>query len=247
VTERTSSAGAHPNGPLVAVRDVHKTYRRGSEDVHALRGVSFDIGRGEVIVLIGPSGSGKTTLLNVLCGWERPDQGEVSWAGRSDGPAPGAPAWADLAVVPQNLGLLDELSVRENVALPVRLGGAGSMEDVDDLLSALGLDHAAARAPWELSLGEQQRAALARALVLGPRLLLADEPTGHQDEGFGRLVLRIIRAATEVGTTCLIASHNQEALKIADRVLAMRDGIVRRSEISRQEPDDRQWSASPPR
>jgi putative ABC transport system ATP-binding protein len=193
---------------------------------------------GEVVVLIGPSGSGKTTLLNVLCGWEEPEQGEVLWEGQPVTRALDAVPWVRLSVIPQNLGLMEELSVRENVLLPIRLGGMGSDEDVDDLLRAFGLDHLANRSPWEISLGEQQRVALARALVLGPRLLLADEPTAHQDEGYARTVYRVLRAATELGTTCLIASHNREALRAADRVLAIRDGVVRRVEVPADVSDD---------
>jgi putative ABC transport system ATP-binding protein len=191
-----------------------------------------------VVVLIGPSGSGKTTLLNVLCGWERPEHGEVLWLGHPVTGKLGGVPWAQLSVVPQNLGLMEELSVRENVLAPVRLGARGSEEDVDDLLRAFGLDHLSDRSPWEISLGEQQRAAVARALVLGPTLLLADEPTAHQDEGYAKTVYRVLRAATSLGTTCLIASHNQEALRAADRVLAIRDGVVRRVEVPADVAED---------
>jgi putative ABC transport system ATP-binding protein len=229
--DRVRQDEGEPRTPVLDVRDVHKSYRRGSEEVHALRGVSLSLLPGEVVVLIGPSGSGKTTLLNVLCGWETAEQGEVLWQGQPATGSLDAIPWAQLAVVPQNLGLMEELSIRENVLLPVRLGGAGSEEDVDDLLRAFGLDHLAARAPWEISLGEQQRAALARALVLGPTLLLADEPTAHQDEEYAKKVYQVLQAATGLGTTCLIASHNREALRAADRVLAIRDGVVRRVEV----------------
>ena len=210
--------------PVVDVRDVHKSYRRGSEEVHALRGVSLSLFPGEVVVLIGPSGSGKTTLLNVLCGWEGPEQGEVLWNGTPATGSLDAVPWSELAVVPQNLGLMEELSVRENVLLPVRLGGAGSEEDVDDLLQAFGLDHLGTRAPWEISLGEQQRAALARALVLGPTLLLADEPTAHQDSGWTDAIFARFRELLRDGGACLIATHNPETWGYADRVLSMHDG-----------------------
>jgi putative ABC transport system ATP-binding protein len=109
---------------------------------------------------------------------------------------------------------------------------------VDDLLQAFGLDHLGARAPWEISLGEQQRVALARALVLGPTLLLADEPTAHQDEGYAKTVYQVLQGATGLGTTCLIASHNREALRAADRVLAIRDGVVRRVEVPADMAED---------
>jgi ABC-type lipoprotein export system ATPase subunit len=219
---------------VIAARDVHKTYQRGSEDVRALRGVSLTIAQGEVVVLVGPSGSGKSTLLNVLCGWETPDSGEVVWPGSSARSRSLADLqWDDLAVVPQSLGLIEELSVRENVQLPLRLrAGRGHGQDrperVDGLLSMFGLSELAERQPWEISIGEQQRTALARALILVPRLLLADEPTGHQDEAWGGRVLRAIRLVAERGVSCLVASHNPDAIDIADRVLRIRDGVIAR-------------------
>lgn len=211
---------------LVEVRSVSKSYRRGPEQVHALREVTFSLGPGEVVALFGPSGSGKSTLLNVLAGWEAPDSGEVLWG--VEGPAPAARSWMDVAILPQTLGLLEELSVRENVELPVRLGSrnGGYARRVDGFLSFLGLDGLADRTPNEVSIGEQQRTALARALVLGPKLLLADEPTGHQDEGWAKSVFRLLRMVAQRGTTCLIATHNDEAVRIADRVLSIRDGVI---------------------
>jgi ABC-type lipoprotein export system ATPase subunit len=221
---------------VIVVRDIHKSYRRGPEEVHALRGVTLSVERGEVVVLVGPSGSGKSTLLNVLCGWEVPDRGEVSWPGRVDGGRSPSPSledlpWGELSIVPQSIGLIEELSVRENVQLPVRLRSTRARSEarsdrVEGLLSMFGLTELAARQPWEISLGEQQRAALARALVLVPRLLLADEPTGHQDEGWGVRVLRVIELVAERGVSCLVASLNPEAMKIADRVLRIRDGVI---------------------
>jgi putative ABC transport system ATP-binding protein len=216
---------------VIEARDVHKSYRRGPEEVHALRGVSLSVAPGEVVALVGPSGSGKSTLLNVLCGWEAPDRGEVLWPGPDAG-SKGSMAdlpWADLAIVPQSLGLIEELSVRENVQLPLRLradGGEDRSGRVHGLLSMLGLAELADRQPWEISIGEQQRTALARALVLVPRLLLADEPTGHQDEAWGGRVLKAVRLVAERGVSCLVASHNPEAMNIADRVLRIRDGVI---------------------
>lgn len=218
---------------VIEARDIHKSYRRGPEEVNALRGVSLTVGEGEVVVLVGPSGSGKSTLLNVLCGWETPDMGEVLWPGSRAGRAASMAdlPWGELAVVPQSLGLIDELSVRENVHLPVRLSAHGRGTDdrperVEGLLGMFGLRQLADRQPWEISIGEQQRTALARALVLVPRLLLADEPTGHQDEAWGGRVLRAIRLVAERGVSCLVASHNPEAIDIAHRVLRIRDGVI---------------------
>jgi putative ABC transport system ATP-binding protein len=130
-------------------------------------------------------------------------------------------------VVPQSLGLLEELTIQENVELPVRLKGM-SLEDaearIDSCIDDLGLTEMRHRLPAEVSLGEQQRAALARALVTSPALLLADEPTGHQDSVWARGVMRALRTACSEGAACLIATHNPEVLRYVDRILGIRDG-----------------------
>jgi putative ABC transport system ATP-binding protein len=213
---------------LVELHDIHKSYWRGPEEVHALRGVSLSLQARRVVALVGPSGSGKTTLLNLLCGWEHPDGGAILWQGREARTMADRP-WRDLAVVPQDLGLLEELSIRENVELPLRLTGSLGPESrprIQAMLDGFGLDQLADRSPTEVSLGEQQRTALARALVASPRLLLADEPTGHQDEGWGRVVMRSLRLAAREGTGCLVATHNPEAIKFVDEVVAIRDGLA---------------------
>lgn len=205
-----------------------KTFRRGSEDVRALAGASLQVGAGELVTMIGPSGSGKTTLLSIVAGWARPDDGAISWRG-APLPHPEQLTWRDVAVVPQTLGLLEELSIRENVALPARLGPEGVEEpdDLDPLLDALGLSGLADRLPDEVSLGEQQRAAVARAVILRPTLLIADEPTGHQDAGWTRGILDVLRAFVASGGACLVATHHRAFERFADRVLAVSDGVVR--------------------
>ena len=235
----TSSHASVLTLPLLQLEDVSKTFRRGPEEVHALRDVTISLGSGEVVALLGPSGSGKSTLLNVLAGWERPDAGQLSWrAGGEVLPMADRP-WSDVAILPQTLGLFDELSIRENIDLPLRLRPS-LVEDrdratgrVDGLLRLLGLDQLAARLPAEVSIGEQQRAALARALVVRPRLLLADEPTGHQDEAWAKIVFKTLSLVAGKGTTCLLATHNAEAIAIADRVLSIRDGTVEESRSGR--------------
>jgi putative ABC transport system ATP-binding protein len=207
---------------VVGVADVSKSYRRGDEVVHALDGVSLTLGSGELVGLIGRSGSGKTTLLNVIAGWERPDSGTIDRAGSTDE----IPGWGQLAVVPQKLGLFDELTVRENLEYPARLTGrlvelAGR---IDELMENLAIAHLAERYPKETSFGEQQRAAVARALVLSPRLVLADEPTGHQDAVSQRRVLDAFGRAAADGASCLIATHNVLLAPRLDRVLEMADG-----------------------
>ena len=224
--------------PVLEGSDLTKTFRRGPEDVHALSGADLIVRAGEIVALVGPSGSGKTTLLSVLAGWERPDRGEICWMGRPL-PDPASLGWGEMAIVPQTLGMVEELSIRENVELPFRLGGgalsegsaperpaSGAASRVNRLLDDLGLAGLASRLPAEVSLGEQQRGALARALVLGPRLLMADEPTGHQDVDWTRGVLRVLEAASSDGIACLIATHHRALVHYADRVLRISDGRI---------------------
>ncbi|MGH2735130.1 MAG: ATP-binding cassette domain-containing protein, partial [Actinomycetota bacterium] len=127
------------SGTIVRASGLTKSYRRGPEEVHALRGVDFELGPGEVVALVGPSGSGKTTLLNLLVGWEHPDRGDIVWSWDGDKPVSDR-LWDELAILPQRLGLIEELTVRENVMLPLRLGRhPASPYRTEELLDALGL------------------------------------------------------------------------------------------------------------
>jgi ABC-type lipoprotein export system ATPase subunit len=228
--------------PLVEANGLSKRYRRGAEAVHALREVSLALYPGELVALVGPSGSGKSSLLGMLSGWDLPDEGELTWsAGLGSATAAELP-WSRLAVVPQALGLVEELSVRENVALPLRLaaGPRRASDDASDeaapggranaLLEAFGLAGLADRSPSEISLGQQQRVAVARALVLEPRLVLADEPSAHQDAAWVQDVFSALRDAAQAGAACLVATHDTDALVFADRILALEDG--RLSEVA---------------
>ncbi|MGZ8635741.1 MAG: ABC transporter ATP-binding protein [Actinomycetota bacterium] len=212
--------------PLVEVRGVAKTHQRGVELVHALADVTLTLREGELTGLIGRSGSGKTTLVNIIAGWEPPAAGSVLWAGGEDVGA--SPAWSDVAVLPQKHGLLDELTVRENVEYPARLTGRHEEleETVDELVEALLLTSLRNRYPKETSVGEQQRTALARAIVMSPRLLLADEPTSHQDERSASAVMGTLRRAADGGSCCLVATHSDEVLSYLDRVLRIENGRV---------------------
>lgn len=197
---------------VVAVEHVSKTYGT----VRALDGVSLSIDEREVVALVGPSGSGKTTLLNVVAGWERADSGSIHWSAPHSG-------WASLAVVPQAASLLPDLSLLENVTLPARVQGSDD-DAARRYLAALGLEELLDRLPEELSHGEQQRGALARALVLQPLLLVADEPTAHLDGETTRRVLRVLHDAAAAGTACLLATHDPEVLDAVDRAVPLRDG-----------------------
>ena len=212
-------------GPIVTARAVSRTYRDGAEDVAALRNVEFELQASELVALVGPSGSGKTTLLNLLCGWEPHDAGELEWrAGTGD--LHGRP-WHEVALVPQALGLLEDLTIRENVMLPARLSGVDRAAVFDRLVAALGLECILDRRARETSLGEQQRSAIARALLLEPTLLLADEPTAHQDDVNGERILDCLRSALDRGTCCLVATHSPEVIAAAGRVLRLTDGVLR--------------------
>ena len=211
---------------LLQLRGVSKTYRSEGEAITALQQVDLDLAAGELTVLVGPSGSGKSTLLFVAGGWEQPDSGNV----RTGGPLPDRPiaamTWDQVAFVPQAVGLLDELTVRDNVEMAARFLGIDDAGRADTLLAQLHLDPLASRRPPEVSRGEQQRAAVARALLLRPPLLLADEPTAHQDHLRGALVLGAIRATADAGAACLVTSHDPASLNYADRVIQMTDGRV---------------------
>jgi putative ABC transport system ATP-binding protein len=205
---------------VVRMRGVRRAFGDGDQVVHALHGVDLTVASGETIGLVGRSGSGKTTLLNLAAGWDAPDAGTI------DRPGGDTPDWHDVAVVPQHLGLMDELSVRENVEYPARL--AGRLEErrplVDDLLETLGLTTMQRRSTREISLGEQQRTSVARAVVMGPTLLVADEPTAHQDAGWGAAVLGVLREAAVAGSGCIIATHDVDVLGAVDRTIHIDDG-----------------------
>lgn len=211
---------------LVIGRDLSKTYRRGDEYVHALRDVRLDLYAGELVALVGPSGSGKSTLLNVLCGWEHVESGRLDWAGELGGRAPETFSWSELALVPQALGLLDDLTVRENVLMPARLTGQlrAQAGRADELMELVGISHLGGRYPKQTSLGEQQRCAVVRALLLRPRLLLADEPTAHQDAHWTEVIFTALRELVAAGSVGLVATHNPETWDYADRILSMHDG-----------------------
>jgi putative ABC transport system ATP-binding protein len=212
-----------PVEPAASCSGLVKIYRTATGEVHALKGIDAAFPGAAVSAVVGPSGSGKTTLLNLLCGWEQPDGGRLSWpsgSGRAD------PPWDEVAVVPQDLGLVEELTVAENVELPLWLAGRleRGLPEAAGLLDRLGLARNGDRLPAEVSLGERQRVALARAMVVRPRLLLADEPTGHQDVDSATAVFDAVRHLAHQGSCCLVATHSEEFLALADRVLTITDG-----------------------
>lgn len=221
MTERSSGAAVVSSGVLLAARGVAKRWDESS----GLAAVDLDIARGEVVALTGRSGSGKSTLLAVLAGWCAPDDGVVVRAAElDDGDA--WTRWRGIAVVPQVLGLVEELSVGENVDLVLRLAGVSRARRtpiVADLLDRLDLSDHAGRLPRETSLGQQQRVAVARAVVGSPIVVLADEPTCHQDGDHISAVLSVLRRVADDGGGVLVASHDDTVAGAADRIVSLDD------------------------
>jgi len=214
---------------VVSGTGLSKTYRRNAELVHALREVNLVLHPGELVALVGPSGSGKSTLLNVLCGWERADAGALTWGAALAGRQAEDLSWGELALIPQALGLLEDLTMGENVSLPGRLTGAPDRggKAARELMTSVGIDHLADRYPKQASLGEQQRCCVSRALLLEPAIVLADEPTAHQDARWTEVIFTAFRRLVRSGSVCLIATHNPETWEYADRILSMHDGELR--------------------
>ena len=217
---------------VLEVDGLRRGFGSGDARVEALRGVSFEIRPGELVVLRGRSGSGKTTLLNLVGGLDRPDAGRVSVAGhRLD-----AISAADLlrlrregmAFVFQSFGLIPILTAAENVGVPLRLlrtPAAEREERARTLLRLVGLDEHVEQRAHELSGGQQQRVAIARALANRPTLLLADEPTGQLDSATGSQIMRLLRTLVHAeGVTALVATHDRALMDVADRVLTISDG-----------------------
>jgi ABC-type lipoprotein export system ATPase subunit len=216
-------------GILVA-RGIVKQVGRGRAARRVLDGVDVSVTEGELLAVLGRSGSGKSTLLHLLGGLDRPDAGSITVGGDE---LVGASDRAltrlrlrQIGFVFQSFALVEELSGEENVLLPTRLPGApaGGAARAARLIDELGVGRVAERAPHELSGGEQQRFAIARALVNDPVLVLADEPTGNLDTEAAADVLALLRGLTSDGRAVLIVTHERDAAAAADRVVVMRDG-----------------------
>jgi len=216
--------------PMIDIRDVYHTYRHGSVTEPVLHGINLRVERGEFVVVMGPSGCGKTTLLNILGLMMAPTRAEsVRIAERetrdlSDAARTHLRRQA-LGFVFQRFNLLPTISARDNVALPLRIRGQTPDGEVQALLRRVGLEPVADKKPGQLSVGQQQRFAIARALVGRPALLLADEPTGNLDTANAEAVLSLLSDFhREWGQTIVMITHNEHLAVGADRILRMRDG-----------------------
>jgi putative ABC transport system ATP-binding protein len=227
-TKENLPASKAPAVPvLIRVEGLTKTYRRGTESVHALDNVSFTIAEGEFVAIVGPSGAGKTTLLHMLGCMDTPTSGVLALSGASTvGMRDGALTRLrreQVGFVFQHFGLLPTLTVAENVALPTLFSRRKSTQ-TQALLERVGLAHRHNHRPHELSGGEMQRVAIARALINSPRLLLADEPTGNLDSASGESILALFQQFHREGLTVLVVTHNAGLAAAAPRRLTLHDG-----------------------
>ena len=223
--EATTTTG----GPVIELEGAGRVYRRGDEEVRALDDVSLSVAAGEAVALVGASGSGKSTLLNLVSAVDRPTSGRVRVCGVDLAAAREADLVAlrrhRIGLVFQAFHLVPHLTVEENVALPLALAGGRDPDRVAELVARVGLEHRRRHYPSELSGGEQQRTAIARALVQRPAIVVADEPTGNLDSRTGAAVLGLLEELRRAaGVTLLLATHDERLAAAADRILRLADG-----------------------
>ena len=232
VTINSSTLLAAALNPLVIARGLTLTVPSDAGPVNILRGVDFSLNQGEAVGLVGPSGSGKTSLLMLLAGLERATSGSVSIAGTEISKL-GEDALArfrrrQIGIVFQAFHLIPTMTALENVAVPMELAGdADAMDRAREALASVGLGHRLTHLPGQLSGGEQQRTALARAYAPRPRLLLADEPTGNLDQATGQMVIELMfEQQRSFGTTLLLITHDPAIAERCDRKCQMADGLL---------------------
>jgi putative ABC transport system ATP-binding protein len=228
---------------FIEAKDLRKTYHVGKIEVQALRGISFDVQKGEFVTVVGPSGSGKSTLFYLLGGLTHPDGGSVILDGDDLAKLSDAERTRmrkrKIGFVFQKFNLLPTLDARSNIMMAQEISGNGHRDPAyfARITELLGISKRLDHRPSELSGGEQQRVALARALINKPSIVLADEPTGNLDTKNSDAVLGMLRKSNqELGQTVLMITHNPEAAKYGDRIIHMRDGEIVRPE------DDPQWA-----
>jgi putative ABC transport system ATP-binding protein len=230
-------------GAFIEAKNLRKTYRVGKIEVEALRGISFNVQKGEFVSVVGPSGSGKSTLFYLLGGLTRADGGSVVLDGDDLASLSDAERTRmrkrKIGFVFQKFNLLPTLDARSNILMAKEISGNGDRDPAyfDRITELLGISKRLMHRPSELSGGEQQRVALARALINKPTIVLADEPTGNLDSKNSDVVLGMLRRSKEeLGQTVLMITHNPEAARFGDRIIHMRDGQI----VNPQ--DDPQWT-----
>lgn len=222
-----------PIGAVIRLHEITRSYQMGRETVHALRGVSLQIARGEYVAIMGPSGSGKSTLMNVLGCLDTPTSGRYELNGQSvaemDDNELAEIRNREIGFVFQTFNLLARSTALRNVELPLIYAGVGLEERREIALGALrdvGLEDRVLHRPNEMSGGQRQRVAVARALVNQPSILLADEPTGNLDTKTGEEILELFQTLSNKGHTLIVVTHEEEVAQHAQRIIRIRDGLV---------------------
>jgi putative ABC transport system ATP-binding protein len=237
VIQAKTEANGHDPKSLISMRNIWKTYQMGTEKVHALHGVSFDIPRGEYIAIIGPSGSGKSTLMNLIGCLDTPSEGEYWLNGKNvsdmDDDELARIRNQEVGFVFQTFNLLARATALHNVELPLIYGGVGSSQRHEMAIKALKAVDLAERMthrPNELSGGQRQRVAIARALVNHPSILLADEPTGALDSHTSMEIMDLFERLHAEGNTIIVVTHEPDIAARAHRVISIRDGQIEKDE-----------------
>lgn len=220
---------------VLSAEGLEKTYttRLGGAPVRALKNVTFSVEKGEYVAIMGESGSGKTTLLNILSAFDKPTAGKVTLDGMELSTVKEKETASfrrkNLGFVFQEFNLLDTLNVKDNILLPLVLGGVSEKEfekRLAPIAKALNIENILSKYPYEISGGQKQRTAVARALITNPKIILADEPTGALDSASSGDLLRVFEKANKMGQTILMVTHSTDAASHANRILFIRDGVI---------------------
>lgn len=218
---------------MIKLSNISRIFRTQDIETTALNAINLNVGEGEFLAIMGPSGCGKSTLLSILGMLDSPDSGDYHFGDLSIGGYSERKLASirseSLGFVFQSFNLIDSLSVFENVELPLqylKMSKAQRQEKVQHILKSVGIDHRADHFPQQLSGGQQQRVAVARALVINPKVILADEPTGNLDSKNGQEVMTMLKSLNDAGTTVIMVTHSEQDAKYANRVVRLLDGQI---------------------